>query len=618
MNSIKQIQKAGLSPLAAQFARFCNQLDPQADEIVLATTALLAHRNAQQGDTCLDLSLLARKPLLTEEKHTENKVKRTILLDAPELERWKKQLVDAAFIGIPGDYHPLILEDTRLYLHRHWLEEQIITDAIKARFGAVEVDKTWLRKRLDALFGKLAPNDNAYGQKLAAAMTLTRKLAIITGGPGTGKTTTVTRILALLLEENPDLRISLAAPTGKAAARLIESIGEQIVALTNNVDSQIINKLPRQASTIHRLLGWQRDGFTHNADNLLPCDCLLLDESSMVDQGMMANLLIALPEHCRVILLGDRDQLSSVEAGSVLGDLTGHGRNLGISPTRAQELSGLLNELPANLIDDEAPTIADHIAQLTFSYRFNESGGIGQLAKAVNTGNTDKIVDLLSKPNDHVAWIEATGKQPGNSVIDWAIEHYKPVFESTSAEDALKAFDSARLLTALRVGPWGETAIREKLEARLMSNGLLDRMGNTPARGLPLIIRRNDRETGLFNGDTGIFWPDDDGVIMAWFPMGGESKGLSPFSVHQLPEWQSAWALTVHRSQGSEYKNILLLLPPEESAVVSRELIYTGITRTANYCTIVGHKKLFSQSIRKITKRLSGLGDRIGWNELQR
>ena len=607
MNIIDTICQADMTPLAEQFARFCAGLDKESDPIVLGTVALLSHRNCSDGDTCLNLTHHANKPLLL---GAENQV----LLTAPNLDAWKHQLRTATFIGAPHDYQPLILDDDRLYLHRHWQEEQIITDTLKTRFNSLEFDTPKLKQRLDELFGKVSSTDNAYSQKLAAAMALTRRLTIITGGPGTGKTTTVTRILALLLEQQPDLRICLAAPTGKASARLVESITQQIPELMKMIDSHILDNLPREASTIHRLLGWQRQGFRYNGDNHLPCDCLLLDESSMVDQGLMACLLAALPGHCRIILLGDRDQLASVEAGSVLGDLTGHGKNLTLSPKRARELSPLMNELPSDLVDDNTPTIADHIAQLTYSYRFASGGGIGKLAVSVNTGNTDAIIDLLNEPNDELNWIETSAQHPSssNTIIDWAMKHYKSIFAAATASDALKIFESARILTALREGPWSESSIRERFETRLRNEGFIQNKDNAPYKGLPLIIRRNDRETGLFNGDTGIFWPDEDGRIMAWFPT-KDAGTLSSFTAHQLPEWQPAWALTVHRSQGSEYDKVLLVLPPTESPGVTKELIYTGITRAISHCTVAAQKTQFMKSIGKTNIRHSGLSERIGW-----
>ncbi len=221
MSIIDAIRQANLSPLAEQFAKFCEELDDKSNPVVLATVALLAHRNTTEGDTCLDLRHYAGQPLLQNAEHQP-------LVTAPVFDDWKNQLESVAFTGAPFDYQPLILDGSRFYLHRHWRQELTIAKLLEARFVAVEYDKKQLKARLDVLFGELAPTADAYGQKLAAAMAMTRKLTIITGGPGTGKTTTVTKILALLLEQQPELRISLAAPTGKAAARRSESIKQQL------------------------------------------------------------------------------------------------------------------------------------------------------------------------------------------------------------------------------------------------------------------------------------------------------------------------------------------------------------------------------------------------------
>ena len=613
MNIIDCIRQARLNPLAEQFTRFCAEIDAAAAPEVLATVATLAHRNANDGDTCLDLKMYAGRPLLlaaaTEETGPQT------LVTAPDIDIWCKQLSTAAFTGKPGDYQPLILDGTRLYLHRHWREEKTIAQSLKARFSHTQYDSEQLKAGLDSLFVPWSADDRGtFGQKLAAAMALTCKLSIITGGPGTGKTTTVTRILALLLQSQPELRICLAAPTGKAATRLSESINQQLEKLSEKINSNILEKIPREASTIHRLLGWQLHGFVHNEGNPLACDCLLVDETSMVSQSLMASLLSALPEHCHVILLGDREQLSSVEAGSVLGDLTGNGKAFSLSADRATELSELLGELPTESIDENNPAIADHIAHLSVSYRFSGDGGIGLFASAVNNGDSERAIKMLEEKNEQLAWIEASGPRPGEKVINWAVEHYRPIFSADSAEQALAIFESARILTAMRRGPWGESEIQQRLEVRLHEirkrNDEPDTMNKTIYRGLPLLIRRNDRETGLFNGDTGIFWPDKGGTLMAWLPIKG---CLTAFSVHQLPDWQPAWALTVHRSQGSEYANVLMVLPPEESPVVSRELIYTGITRAVKHCTVTASKTELSRAVRRQIKRYSGLSERVDW-----
>ncbi len=605
MNIPKILLAAELSPLALQFAHFCADLDNNANDLALIIAAILAERNVQ-GDTCLDLiALNDNKPPLKDNKNKP-------LGNMPDFRNFLAAL-NCGFVGNPGDYQPLILDGSLLYLHRHWHEEKIITEALRKRFASVEFDGEYLKQRIDTLFKPGSEQDDLFRQKLVAAMALTQKLSIITGGPGTGKTTTVTKILLMMLEQNPEIRICLAAPTGKAAARMNESFSKQCAKLREQqFDTTHIEQIPK-AGTIHRLLDWKRNGFEYKENNPLPCDCLLLDETSMIDQGLMARLLSALPDSCRLILLGDRDQLASVEAGSVLGDLSGHGTPLTLTPERARILSGIVGKLPAELISDDTPEIADHIAELTFSYRFSEGGGIGQLATAINGGDAENAIALLcnnTEAQQQLSWIETTGQQPGSHIIDWAIEHYKAIFEADTVQEALNIFESSRILTAMRIGPWGERAIRERLETKLNNAGYIQIINNQPYNGLPLIILKNDRETGLFNGDTGIFWKDGNNDLKAWFSIDG--KPVS-YTVHQIPQWQAAWTLTVHRSQGSEYDHVLLLLPPEESSVVSRELIYTGVTRAKKHCTVAANMSEFSNAIRHRIVRTSGLYKRVGW-----
>ena len=621
-----KITQAQLSPLAQQFTRFCQHLDSQVDNTVLATIAVLAHRNAKHGDTCLNLAALAELPLLLRPA-TEEEIEQP-LLHAPTITEWRQQLAASSIVGQNEEHQPLILDGTRLYLYRYFRDEKIIVKELQQRMIKQDYDTDTLKQRLDSLFDTSTTEkmEQTQGQKIAAAMALTRKLTIITGGPGTGKTTTVTKILALLLETNPKLRIMLAAPTGKAAARLSESIIEQTELIKNAVDTNVLEAIPKDASTIHRMLGWQRDGFVHNAENHLPCDCLLLDETSMIDLGMMAKLLSALPEHCRLIMLGDRDQLESVEAGSVLGDITGHGQELSLTPPRFSELDEIITDKLDRTQSTDTPQIADHIAHLNYSHRFAGGGGIGRLSDAVNNSDYETAITVMQSNDPELGLIEISRDtvRPGSSIINLAVEYYSPIFDAKNAEEALKIFETSRVLTALRQGPWGETEIGKQIENQLRNKGYIKVEPGQPYRGMPIIIRSNDRETGLFNGDTGIFWPEPKSEkadqndssdkkqqnLMAWFRINGELKS---FSVHQLPNWQSAWTLTVHRSQGSQYQKLILVLPSQESKVLSPELIYTGITRAQKHCTLVINTAQFEGALENRIKRTSGLGVRMGW-----
>ncbi len=620
MNALDRIDQAELSPLARHFSRFCAELDPAAPDEALITAAVLADRNTQ-GHTCLDLAALAQQPLLW---RCDESGARHILHQAPSLNGWMDAL-PCGFIGNPEQDRPLILDGARLYLRRHWKEEQDIATALRARCQPVAYDESTLRQRMQEWFPNAETDPGAAGQHLAAAIALTGRLAVITGGPGTGKTTTVTKILALLLEQEPSMRILLAAPTGKAAARLVESIQEQIVHHTEALSAAIRERFPRQAATLHRLLGWRPNGFTFHAGNPLPCDCLLIDETSMVDQGLMAAALNALPEHARLILLGDRNQLASVEAGAVLGDITGHGRPLSLSPERATSLQRLTGLQPKRPTNKDAPILAGYIAELSHSYRFAAGGGIGRLAAAVNRGDSQAVLALMDNPDAELTWHEASGEQPSDAILTPALSACRRVLDAQSPQEALEAFTAFRLLTALADGPWGASGLQHRLESLLRNEGRIRTPEGQEYPGQPILIRRNDRETGLYNGDTGILWPQewnaqkkeegksrDKPRLMAWFQVDGE---LRSYPLPQLPDWQSAWTLTVHRSQGSQYRDVLLVLPPRETPVVTRELIYTGITRAEKHCTLITQPESLLTAIRHPTQRHSGLAERLQWND---
>ncbi len=603
------LEQAGArSALARHFARFCHQLDPQAADEALLGAALVAERNLEGGDTCLTLERLAGQEMPAQAPDLRP-------FRLPALENWLTVLAEAGFVGRPGEEAPLVLEGTRLYLTRHWREEVRIAATLRQldRPRAV-ADRQWLARRLAELFPVPDPDqaEGPLGQKRAAAMALTRGLTILTGGPGTGKTTTVTRILALLLEQEPELRIRLAAPTGKAAARLTESIALQCLSLRDQVDAGLLDRLQRlEAATLHRLLGWRPDGFEFDQENPLPCDCLLIDESSMVDQTLMARLLEALPGHARLILLGDRHQLASVEAGSVLGDLTGRGATPALSPQRAAELEALGIGIDGKEIRQNTPPLFDCLAELRYSYRFASGGGIGRLARAVNRGDAEAVRQLLDQPDDEITWMESGDSQPPAALVSLAADWYEPLFQAGDAQEALERFNQMRILTARTEGPWGEAEIRSRLEETLRRRGRIPAVPGRLYRGLPILVLRNDRETGLFNGDTGILWPDreDEETLFAWFQAPG--GGLTRYSLHQLPEWQPAWTLTVHRSQGSEYHRVALVLPPADSRLLSRELLYTGITRAREHCLLCGGRETLLAACDRVQERSSGLYERL-------
>ena len=401
-----------LPPLCYYFARFVARGSGSDPDGVLAQSAALTSLRNLGGDVCVDLARFAGRPLF------EVAAGAAILApQAPALHVWISALSASPWVGEPGGPEPLILDGTRLYLGKYWGFEQGVATALARRMTWVEgIDPQHLSKGLDRLFPAPAPGTVDW-QRVAAAITIGRRFAVVSGGPGTGKTTTVVKVLALLLDQDPALRIAMAAPTGKAAARLGEAVRRG--KSTIDAPAAILAQIPEQATTIHRLLGLRRgQAPRHHAGNPLLLDCLVVDEASMIDLPLMARLLAALPAQTRLILLGDRDQLASVEAGNVLGDITGHGRELGMSPAQVAWLESI-GALPAGQLqgDPAAPPAADCVGLLRHSYRFRAEGGIGGLARAVNAGDGGEALRLLRESDQpgmaEVAWQDTEDGRPG-------------------------------------------------------------------------------------------------------------------------------------------------------------------------------------------------------------
>jgi exodeoxyribonuclease V alpha subunit len=601
------LQHGIFSELDLHFARLMARLsNEKAPELFLA--AALVSRATGEGNICMDLYALEGKPLSIDGQANG-------VFVCPELKAWLKCLESQSVVGRPGDYRPLILDDrSRLYLYRYWEYEKSLADDLKKR-ATGEIDEIYiplLKDGLSRLFAAAKKGETDW-QKLAAYISVTKRFCVISGGPGTGKSTLIAKILALILEqaEDRELRIALAAPTGKAAARLMEAV--QNGRETLPAEDHVKEAMAIGASTIHRLLGTVAGSpyFRHNGENPLPVDLVVIDEASMVDLALLSKLVQAVPADARLILLGDRDQLASVEAGAVLGDICNTGHVYGFSGElcrKFEEITGdRLDKIPES---NSEPDIRDCIVQLEKSYRFGKESGIGALSRAVNRGNGDIAMGLLKNgEHDDIKWKALPSADVLARVLkETVIECYKPYLKAEDPLKVFKLFEQFRILCALRKGPFGVSALNSLVEQVLKKERLIN--PDRPwYRGRPVLITRNDYNLELFNGDIGIILPDpaSNHELRAFFM--SADRAPRKFLPARLPEHETVYAMTVHKSQGSEFDRVLLLLPDRDAPVLTRELIYTGITRARQGVEVWGTDAVFLKGVGRRTLRASGLRD---------
>ncbi|ANQ22429.1 exodeoxyribonuclease V subunit alpha [Vibrio natriegens] len=467
-------------------------------------------------------------------------------------------------------------------------------------------------------------------QKVAAAVALTRRFAVISGGPGTGKTTTVTKLLAALIEQaaqEKNLTIKLVAPTGKAAARLTESIGKAVQELP--VSPELKAKIPTESSTLHRLLGAIPNSaeFRHNKQNPLHLDILVIDEASMVDLPMMYKVVDALPKHARLILLGDKDQLASVEAGAVLGDICSF-HALGYGKEQASAIAKLTGFDTLAHSSNSASSIADSLCMLQKSYRFDARSGIGQLAKAVNLGSAASVDSVWARDFSDIEHF-ALSSQNYNQMMQTLVQEYgrylkrigqqeqdpntgEPETLTRKAKAVLDTFNQCRLLCAIREGDFGVAGLNQRIEKALVARKLIKVRDEIWYHGRPVMVTRNDHGLGLYNGDIGICMRDDNEEeqrLKVFFELpDGSVKSVLP---SRVPEHETAYAMTIHKSQGSEFDYTLMILPPDFSPILTRELIYTGITRAKKRLALYAELNVLKRGIKVKTTRASGLVQRL-------
>lgn len=618
-----------LRRLSGAFARFVATLGASTPPLMLA--CVLLSELEGRGHSCLMLGELSGDPgaLMGWSDEQWGALAQAAGTLPKNLKGWIAQLGGCDQVWQVGDFdfdEPLVLDGERLYLRRYWRDETLVAQSIRARAGEVrEIDTASAHRWLGILFASERHGEPPDWQKLACAIALRSSVAIITGGPGTGKTYTVARLLALLFALAPDAarqRVALAAPTGKAAARLKQSIDKALGELAARVGAELpLKELTARmgaARTLHSLLGARPDtrSFTHHRGNPLDVDVLIVDEASMVHLEMMASLLDALPEHATLILLGDKDQLASVEAGAVLGDLCRDaqaGRYDCTTVAYALRASG--EAIPAAYHGDGG-ALAQQTVMLRESRRFG--GPIGQLALAVNSGDSARAHAILRAGDPALHWSEHAQPQ---HVVKLAIDGYAPYLALVGAgagqagHDAwvtavLHRFEAFRVLCAVRDGEWGVTGLNDVIEQRLDAMGLLRRRSEWYV-GRPVMITRNDYGTRVFNGDIGLTLPDParPGSLRVYFLEGDEVRSVLATRLRHV---ETAYAMTVHKAQGSEFSHTVLVLPRERGAMIARELIYTGITRASARFTLVSPgSAVLADAIARRTRRASGLQEMI-------
>ena len=517
---------------------------------------------------------------------------------------------------------PFIIYNHRLYLHRYFRYESIIADSIrqfiKNEEEQIESNEKLLKehssfiKELFSVQQKPEADVRINWQLIAALSASLNQFTIITGGPGTGKTTTVAKILAILYSINPALKVALAAPTGKAAARM----GESLKNATTNANIGMSDAVKKGfetivPSTIHRLLGYQPHSiyFKHDQNNPVNYDVVIIDESSMIDVALFAKLFLALGPEIKVILLGDKDQLASVEAGSLFGDLCQAQEKLNLFPPERMEfinsfIEDKSQQLPESHISKTGHPLAGHVIELQVSHRFSDDEGIGKFSKAI-IQNKPQIISDFFKNLDEQVQVDSTYS---DKIFQNFIAGYKTFIEEKDILEALKKLNNLKVLCVIREGEQGLYAINKKIEQYLIKQNLINITGDF-YYNRPVMITSNNYELSLFNGDIGLVRADENGELKVWF----EDKGnLLSFSPSYVSNAETVFAMTIHKSQGSEFDKVMVILPDmEDVPLLTRELLYTAVTRAKSKVIVQGEESAILKAADSYVKRGSGIIQRF-------
>jgi exodeoxyribonuclease V alpha subunit len=618
MQGIEELRAAGaLAPIDWHFARALTALVGDREPLVALAAALASHA-VRQGHVCLDLHAAVARGVLVDDAGVP------IACAWPPAERWLDALRRSALVDCAGDSRagtPFVLDGRgRLYLRRYWSDQQRVATALRSRIdpagdsAPAELSTCIARVFADTTHDTAGEPD---WQRVAAAVAALQRVCIVSGGPGTGKTSTAVRMLAVLVEAaraagRPLPRILLLAPTGKAAARLAEAVraGKQRLPCSAGVRDVI----PDDAATIHRGLGavpGRSTRFRYHAGNRWLADVVLVDEASMIDLALMARIVEAMPAAARLILLGDQDQLASVDAGVVLGDVCNAGASRAFSRPFAARLGAILGTpLPSAPDAPPRPGMWDCVVELTQSYRYRTDSGIGALARAVRSGDAEAAAAVLRQGGD-VALLEPGAEGELGAPLERIVrEGFAPYLAASTPLARLEALSAFRVLCAHRRGPLGVERINAQIERLLASTGAIEPSGRW-YDGRPILITENDYALRLFNGDIGVIAADEtdparhDAVFV---DADGAPRRIAP---SRLPPHETVFAMSIHKSQGSETDAVAVVLPEQPSPIVSRELLYTALTRARRRAFVCARPAVLAHAVAHRIERASGLRDAL-------
>ena len=609
----------GFFDIDLQFADFITKHIEQEEPLLYLGAAITSYY-LRNSHICVDLNRIAGtnfpeyksgiELLYPETEFTQIKL--------PELNEWIEALNQFPQLVSQENNTPLILEKSnRLYFHRYWNYESKLSNSLinKCKTDLNRINNFPKNCICDVseYFRDISPDELDW-QQLAIFTALVNDFTLITGGPGTGKTTVASAILSLLIDNNPNLKIRLCAPTGKAASRLKESINDELENL-NPVYPETKNILANlESHTIHRLLEVIRltPHFHRNKENPIPAEIIIIDEASMIPLTLFSKLMDSVHKSAKIILLGDKDQLASVEAGAVLANIYEASEPNYFSKEFINSFNSFMNQNHSIHISDKNHPLINSVIELQKSRRFDDSKGIGLLKSAINNFDMmteNEFLKVINTSSDELKF----SSLPTHVKLEFQLRNYintlsldidnqtiffKDYLNQPNVESAYKIFSEFRILCSHYISKFGARIINNYIHNFFFGNISL-------TKGVPIMITENNNQLELYNGDIGLLWPDENGKLKAFFPQIG-SYNFRAFSISILPVYDEVFAMTIHKSQGSGFQKVLIILPDRNSPILTRELIYTGITRAKQFCEIWCKENVFTESVYRKTNRDSG------------